>query len=220
MTSKVKFLINSKIQILMEDGTYKSNVQDVSTKHIAISIPVCDGRYLSLRVGEKVEGIYFYNDNVYKFSTTVLDRKKDGVMIIVLAYPRFLKKIQRRNFVRVSYVNDIWCISLGMANEYKTIKYKEYEFFNAMCLDLSGSGAKICSDRENKLGEVLMLTIPVKDEILTFTGKIVRKDPSNIIGKFNYGICFIDVNKKEVEKLIMLLFELMRERRKSKTREE
>ena len=47
------FNVNGRIEILMDDGIYKSNIQDIDKDYIAISIPVKDGEYLPLRRGNE-----------------------------------------------------------------------------------------------------------------------------------------------------------------------
>ena len=54
MSDNVEFLVNQRIEIEMEDGIYKSNIQDITDEYIGISIPVNEGKYVPLRKDEKV----------------------------------------------------------------------------------------------------------------------------------------------------------------------
>lgn len=212
MNERVNFKVNEKMEILMEDGIYKSNIQDITDEYIAISIPVKDGSYLPLRKGEIIEGIYYEGKAVYKFFTPVLGRKIDRIMMITLKKPEKFIKIQRRNFVRVYFLSNISFAVIGNKNGMIDMN-DEVTFHSGYSLDLSAGGIRLSTARDLYLGDIIMMNISVKDENLRLKGKVVRveKDENN---KGIYGICFLDIDNKTVDKIMKILFQIMREQRK------
>lgn len=213
MSERINFKVNDKIEILMEDGIYKSNIQDITDEYMAISIPVKGGSYLPLKKGEIIEGIHYENKAVYKFFTSVIGRKIDRIMMIILKKPEKFVKIQRRNYVRVYHLSNISFAILGNKNRMININEDEIEFYTGYSLDLSAGGIRLSTEKELSLGDIIMMNIAIKDETLNLKGKVVRieKDENN---KGMYGISFLDMNNKTEDKIMRILFEIMREQRK------
>lgn len=215
MSEKVIFNINEKIEILMEDGIYKSNIQDITDEYIAISIPVKEGSYLPLRSGETVEGVYYQDKSVYKFFTPVLGRKIDRIMMIILKRPEKFIKIQRRNYVRVYFLSNISFTVIGNKDKMIDIDNDESIVYSGYSLDLSAGGIRLSTAKDLFLGDKIRMNISVKEETLNLKGKVVRieKDENN---KSIYGVCFLDIDDKTVDKIMRILFQIMREQRKNR----
>lgn len=209
MKSIEKFDVNGRIEILMDDGIYKSNIQDINENYIAISIPVREGEYLPLRLGDRVEAIYYDENKLYKFYTVVSGRKVDRVMMVLLNHPDKIFKVQRRNFVRVPFIAEVLCVIL---KNNKDITDNQIDFFHGHTLDISGGGIKLSTEKELNFGELLMVTIPIRDENISVKVKVIRKEKTK---NFLYGMSFEEVDNKTVEKIVSLLFQIMREQRKT-----
>ncbi|GAA0724093.1 flagellar brake domain-containing protein [Clostridium malenominatum] len=210
MTNNIKFTVNGKIEILMEDGIYKSNIQDIYDDHIGISIPVKEGMYLPLKKGEKVEGIFYSYKGTFKFHTVVVGRKIDRIMMILIATPKNFIKIQRRNYVRVLTVSKAICSVIDSS--------EDAQFFEGFTLDVSAGGMKLSTTKELYSGDIIAISLTLKDEELHLKGKIIRvekEDKRNIC-----GVAFIDVDNRTSEKIVRLLFQIMREQRKNAPRED
>lgn len=210
MPNSIRFTVNSKIEILMEDGIYKSNIQDVYDDHIGISIPVREGIYLPLKKGEKVEGIFYSYKGTFKFHTIVVGRKIDRIMMILLAKPKSFIKIQRRNYVRVSTVSKVICSIIDSS--------EDAQFFEGFTLDISAGGMKLSTSKELNIGDTIAISVTLKNEELHLKGKIIRvekEDKRNIC-----GVAFIDMDNKTTEKIVRLLFQIMREQRKNGPKED
>lgn len=218
MAENIKFLVNHKVEILMEDGIYISNIQDIEDEYAGISIPVKDGSYLPLKKGEKVEGIYYFGNGLYKFNTVVVGRKIDRIMMILLAHPNRFMKIQRRNYVRVPMVTNIYCAILDKTQTLDNITNNQLEFFDAFSLDVSAGGMKLSTDKSIDKGNTIMITLPIKNEVINVKGKIIRVE--RIQNRNICGVCFMDIDNKTVDKIMKLLFQIMREQRKSEPRED
>lgn len=213
MLHKVQFTINSKIEISYNDQFYKSNIEDMGDNFISISIPIKDGQYIPLRRGESVEAIYYYDKDIYKFYTIVIDRIKDKIPIIRLIYPKEVFKIQRRQFVRVPIVCSI--VYSKLVHKNSTINYDESpKKFKAVITDLSGGGMRIKLKEEVKAGDILLCHIPIGDSEAAVKGRVLRveKDLGN---KLNIcGVSFIDLEEKTREGIIKFIFQIMRKQMK------
>jgi c-di-GMP-binding flagellar brake protein YcgR len=219
MSEKVEFLINGKIEIEMEDGDYKSNIQDITDEYIGISIPVSKGKYLPLRRKEKITGVYYYDNEIYRFQTNVLGRKVDKILIIMVEKPETLTKVQRRNFVRVPFMMNVYCAQMTMEKSIENINNNQIEFFDAYSLDISGGGMRIAVNRnlEKKVhyGDTLMITIPLQTENFTVKAKVVRIEKDKKNPKIIYGANFIELDKTARETIIRLVFHIMRDQMKN-----
>ncbi|SKA72646.1 c-di-GMP-binding flagellar brake protein YcgR, contains PilZNR and PilZ domains [Clostridium sp. USBA 49] len=210
----LKFQINNKIEIVYDDNYYKSNIEDVQDKFISINIPRKGENYIPFRKGDKLECIYYYENNIYKFYTYVIDRKIDNIPIILINYPSEIFRIQRRKFVRVPVLYSILYSKLNKRNnEAKLIKNltKDDESFKATMIDLSGGGMKLKVKEDIKIGDIIIAYIPIKGEEIKVEGEIVRVEKD---GKSRLNICgvnFINLENRLREKIIKFIFEIMRE---------
>lgn len=218
MSSNIVFEVNKKIEIEFEDGIYKSIIQDITDEYIGISIPVNNGQYLPLRKGERVNAIYYIGNDVYKFSTVVIDRKIEKILLIMLKMPDKVHKVQRRGFVRVPLMLNVYCATVFQDKNIQNINNNQIEFFEAYSLDISGGGMRVAVDRkfEKKVnyGDILLVTIPLPQENLTVRGKVVRIENDKKVPKFICGLSFIDLDQKTRETIIGLVFATMREQMK------
>jgi len=146
---KLKLEINNKLEVFYDKKNYKSVIQDIreKEKEVLISIPVFDGEYLTLATGTIIEQIYYGNNNIYQFKTKILGRTKErNLSLYRLSLPYDIKKIQRRDYVRVNFVKIINYIN---AKDIENEKYKK-----ALLLDLSGGGMRIKVEEKLEKGEV------------------------------------------------------------------
>lgn len=218
MSDNVEFLVNQKIEIEMEDGIYKSNIQDITDECIGISIPVNNGKYVPLRKGENVICLYYHNKDIYRFETIVSGRKIDKLLIIMLKKPEKVVMYQRRDFARVPLMVNIYCGILDNSKKIENIGNNQIEFFDSYSLDVSGGGLRLAIDRKFEkrlnLGSILMMNIPLNDENLTVKGKIVRIENDRKNPKIIYGLCFVDLDRLTRESIVRLVFKTMREQMK------
>lgn len=213
MKCKVEFVINNRIEI--DDGgeIYKSNIQDVSEDYIGISVPICNHKYMSFRKGDKVEGIYYEGKNIYKFFTVVIGRKIEKILIIMLRKPEKMELFQRRNFVRVPLIVDILCALIPVEKSLNNLN-DQVEVFKACSLDMSGGGMKMIVDAslkdKLKLGDKIMITLPLENNRLDVKGKLVRIHENRENKKLICGVSFINLDRLSREKIIRGLFQIMR----------
>lgn len=223
MNSNIKFEVNSRIEIDMNNEIYKSNIQDVSEDYISISIPVNNHKYLPLSKGERADVIYYEGKNVYKFNTVVIGRKIEKILMIMLKKPEKVEICQRRNFVRVPLILDVLCAMVPLEKDFYHLN-AQVEMFKACSVDMSGGGMRIVVDSKmkNKLnrGDIIIVTIPMENDSLTLKGKIVRIISNKDESKLTCGISFVDIDRKSRERIIRILFQIMRQHIKKGAKED
>lgn len=220
MIGGLKFKINSKVEIAWNDSYYKSTIEDADANLIAISIPIKDGQYLTLNKGEKIEVIYFYLNDIYKFQTVVVNRKVDRIPLLQIAYPKEVFKIQRRKFVRVPIICSINYERINEENDTSKGRFgKEGKpTFKATMVDLSGGGAKIRLKEGIKPGDLMIMHIPMDKETVTLKGEVIRVEKGYDNRLNTCGINFSDLDDRTREKLIRFVFQIMREQMKKGSR--
>ncbi|MBU3089298.1 PilZ domain-containing protein [Clostridium gasigenes] len=209
---KFDVVINSKLEVKWADGIYKTLVQDSNSKNILISIPVVGGVYLTLKTGEEIELVYYDNgENIFSFKCRVINRiKENNISYYSITLPYDVIKIQRRNYVRVDTVQVIKNIK---KYEKETNGQADDKISNALLLDLSGGGMRIKLREKLEKSDVISAKIGSKNEEVLIKGKIVRVDITED-KRYIYGISFEELDNRTRERIIQIVFRIMREQRK------
>lgn len=210
---KVDFAINKKIEILVDEKYYNSNIQDVTEDYIAISIPINAGQYVPLTKGTIIDVIYYEEENLYKFKSSVLGRKFEKIPILVISKPSDIIKIQRRKYVRVPLMNIARYKNLKNQPKTNPSSIGKGEFLKAVLVDLSGGGMKVRVSEEIKTEDFILVDLTFNNENLLIVGqakRIVKDDD----GRFLCGLSFEFVDSSTRERIIKYIFQLMREQMK------
>ncbi|MBE6053318.1 MAG: pilus assembly protein PilZ [Clostridium sartagoforme] len=203
--------INSIVTVLWEEVMYKSNVQDITDKELLITIPVNEGVYLTVKKGDELEQIFHDNmGNLFVYKTKVLGRYEEkGIHFYRVSQPYDIKKIQRRDYVRVNIVQVINYIKeRDLKEEFKS----EVNYERALLLDLSGGGMKIKVKEELAYNDTIILNLIYENEEIVVKGKVVRIERAED-RRYIYGISFKDIDNSTREKIIRTVFKIMRKQR-------
>lgn len=203
--------VNTKLEVEGEKKGYKSIVLDVSDDNFTINIPVADGEYMLLHVGETIEiNCYLENGKCYNFFSEVIGKGRErNILYYRLSSPFNVRKIQRRNFFRVSVIKELrYKIITGLTDE----EIDNLEYKNTIVIDLSGGGVKIKIKEKVQKGDRLQIRLNVKDTEMQLTGEIVRIEYTEDKEKL-CGIKFTDISDLQSDKIIEELFCIMRKQR-------
>ena len=210
--SEIKFQVNSRVDIVWQNKNYRSSIQDVSANYIAIASPIRERVYLPLHEGDEIEVVYYEENDTYGFTGNVIGRKFDeSVQLIILAYPSVIKKVQRRNFVRVNLAHPIQYIKISENSDAreanKLLDCSKGK--NGVLLDLSGGGLRVKILEKLGYGDIILTDIKMGEETIRVKGTIVRIEND---GNKNdiCGICFAEIDARGREKIIQLIFKIMR----------
>lgn len=214
----VSFQINKKLEIICEDGAIaKSVIQEVDEDLIYIGIPMYGGLYYPLKQGDLIEG-YYSDDkgNIYKFKTAVIGRKYDKIPLIIINKPTDISKVQRRRYVRVEYVTEISYAVVNNYSENAKNKVLLEEFIKAYSVDISGGGMRAKLSSQLKLGDYVMVSLPIENQELVICCKVVRVQRDEESKMFICGLAFEDIDARVREKIIEFIFKAMRKTIRSK----
>lgn len=195
---------NIVIEIKNCDKSFRSIVADIGNKDMLIGIPLDRENIGLIMDGTELNIFFSTNENLYKFSTRMIEKTKDKIQLYRITKPdeKEIKKIQRRDNFRIR-------TSLPLIlneTELKTI-------------DLSVGGVLISSrlDIEVREGESVtgIIYIPnLKNKIteaIPFQGRIKRIEVIKERERKNIAIEFTDVEKRDQMKITQYCFERQRE---------
>ena len=210
---KVDFKLNKKLEILVDEKYFNSNVQDVTDDYIAISIPMNAGEYIPLSRGVIIDVIYYEEENIYKFASEIIGRKFENIPILLLAKPKEIKKIQRRRFVRVPLIKTAKYINIKNESKVNISTIDDRKYLKAVLVDLSGGGMRVKVSEKINPNDFLLVSLNVNEEDVLIVGqtkRIVKDDD----GRFICGISFESLDNGTREQLIKYIFQLMRNQMK------
>lgn len=195
--------INEGIVIEYEDMVYNCSIQGIAENELLINIPVKDGEFLILENGERLDVKYCSEaGRYYEFEVKIIGREKsDNIPMYKLSLPIDVRRIQRRNYVRVQVL--------------KTVKYKleeEESWCEATTLDISGGGMKIKARRKFKLNDKLVAKIETSSRLVETEVQIKRCEKVNT-NEYIYGLEFTDINENRRDNIIKDVFLVMRKQR-------
>ncbi|MGL5820792.1 MAG: flagellar brake protein [Sarcina sp.] len=193
-----KLEVNSRVEVEKDGIAYKSKIQSLNSDSIYIDIPLYNKEFLLLHSGEVITVVsYGENGIVFEMECKVLGRAVDGkVRVYKLEKPTKIRKVQRRNFVRVTITNFIKCVSGS-------------ELFDCILLDLSGGGMRVKTRKKLKLNDKFLAIISHNTTVAEVDCRVVRVEDK----EDNYevlGIEFTDIRNREREAVIKIVFEIMR----------
>ena len=213
--NKVDFKVNKKIEVLVDEKYFNSNIQDITEEYIAINIPSSSGEYLPLSKGTRIDVIYYEDENIFKFESTVIGRKFENIPILLLSKPKVVHKIQRRKYVRVPLVSIVKYTNLKEDPKVSTSLVESNQYFKAILVDLSGGGMKIKVSEQIKVNDYLSVSLSINGEEIHIIGQTIRviKD---VDGRYVCGLTFESLENSTRETIITFIFKLMREQMKKK----
>ena len=222
----MEFNLISKIELITDDNEKTPGlIQDIIDDKIYVSIASDDKQFKILRVGDRVSGIVYDNDNVISFDALITNRIIGELPIYEISMIENLSKIQRREDVRVDcnlpilYTNNKFLLRLELNDEgTDDIILNNEKYFNKGWIsDLSAGGIRFSCNRKYNLDDILLLAFDLNSDKIIVTGQIVYKGIKATSEKtlYVYGIRFVDINDDKREKIISYNFIIMRTNRLS-----
>ncbi|MEW5762014.1 MAG: flagellar brake protein [Bacillota bacterium] len=209
--------VNQRVEIARrgEDEYYPALVQDVGEHNFCINMPYRQGVPLILVPGERVDVRLVEKDATYFFTATVLGRRRDRIPLYVLSLPVDVRRVQRRRFVRLETLLDVWYAPAPEGDAAPA-------FVRARAVDLSAGGMCLVTKQPLEVGAPLLLRFHLdlgerEAEIVT-PGRVVRRvvGPEDDLwqGGYRYGIEFVGLPMREQDLIVRYIFRKMAERGK------
>lgn len=211
--TKIDFKVNKKLELLVDEKYFNSNIQDITEEYIAINVPMSAGEYLPLSKGTIIDVIYYEEENIYKFKSSVIGRRFENIPIILLAKPKEVQKIQRRKYFRVPLISSIKYKNLKNDPKTNPSTVEDSEYAKALLIDLSGGGMKVKVAESVNTNDFLLVSLTINNQNILIVGQAMRivKDDE---GRFICGLSFEFLENTTREVIIKFIFQLMREQMK------
>ena len=211
-TVKSYITINKLVEVEVDPHTtssksYQTRVEDINENGIVIATPM-ENRVL-VNLSPETTVILWHNDHSASFAhyCKVKARIYEPLPLTFLDWPYEIKKVQRRNFVRVP-ASIKFDFSLGDRDQ----KGKEI-YHQGITSDLSGGGIKFNTDVSMKKNDQLKikLYIPDEEKPLELLGNVAWIVNLESTGKFAVGISFSKINESLRDVIIRYEFIKQRE---------
>lgn len=205
--------IGSTLKLKQVETDYHCKIIEKDKDFLYIDYPydIKSGKIAFLMIGTKLIASFIdKNKNVFQFNTEIKKYLQTKIPSIAIMLPDKdeIKRIQRREFVRISTVVDV------------TIKDKENSntSFETVTVDISGGGAAILVPNNHTMNideeYSLIINLPMNNEkkhFVSVVGKVVRLTDKNDV--HIASIDFQDISTSTEQKIIRFCFEKQREER-------
>lgn len=184
-------------------GVYKSTIFDIdySKKVIKIGMPSYKGSFVPLPAGTRLYVKMLSKSSMYVFQSILISYKKDdeGFLVSFISLPETVRRIQRRDFVRVPFFRE--------GKIFRLLDNTEYPFFSK---DLSAGGLLIITGVTMKVSEEVFIYINIDDDITIEkqSSEIVRHDPNSTVKNCGYGVKFKSLPRFLEDRLVRFVFKL------------
>lgn len=180
-------------------GVYHSRVEFISPKRLILAAPISQWQVIPVKRGEIITVNYWVRTKAYSFTSEVMAFKGGYLPTITVAWPRKIKRLKRRNFMRVRAKLSVTLAPTG-----------EKRIYHTETLDISGGGVLIKSPvrlEENDYVE-LQITLPERG-VFNILGRVVRlEERSGRKGtEYFMGIEFAVIDERDRERIIVYVFE-------------
>lgn len=188
-------------------NVYRTRVEDVQKDGFLIGIPIDKGVLVPVHTGSEIIVWHWDNSASYAHYCKVIGRKHEPIPLLFLSWPYDVKKIQRRNFVRIPI--NITLEHRLLSNE----KEEEKKFQKSLTRDLSGGGAQFISKENYKKGDKLEVIIHLDDNKIVTKALVKRvyNEYINGIDRILVGIEFLNIPEKSRDTIIRFVFSKQRE---------
>lgn len=145
-----------KIEIVVGEGdtkgVYLTRIEDFTDDAIIVCNPEFQQGRTLLRNNCEVVVLVIKEDAVYQFYSQIMKVEKDGQQAHALSLPTEIRRIQRRQFVRIEMFSNIRYANLGSRDFGRKLVWHQ-----SACENISGGGMLICSDDNVEPPDILLI---------------------------------------------------------------
>jgi c-di-GMP-binding flagellar brake protein YcgR len=189
-----------------------------------IYAPYTDDYRSMIRVQDELEVSMLWKGAVYFFAATVIGERHDRVTLLLISDPVFLRREQRRGFVRVPVLLDA-----EIAHNPLPRDASAEEWTTVATADISGGGVGLFIWNDDvpvwlAMGRRIWVALPIGEggSSVRVMGEVVRleKPEAGPANGVSVGVGFMEISERERARIIRFVFERQRELiRKSATSE-
>ena len=206
-----------RVRLADADGfpRFATKIEGKADSGYWIYAPYTDDYRSMIRTQDEIEVSIMWKGAVYFFGATVIGEKHDRVKLLLISDPEFVRREQRREFVRVPVVLDAQIACNPTAPDAATD-----EWVTVVAGDISGGGVSLFiwnKDAPMWLanGRRICVALPIGPDGSTVKvmGQVVRLEkpeegPSDGV---NVGVRFMEISEGERRVIIRFVFDRQRE---------
>lgn len=210
LSHKKKLLPGAAVELILHDGDYKgkyhTRVDEVGEHIISVTAPYHQGEVIALRVGTVLEVAYYDEVSAYSFDTKIKQRIAVPIPIFVLDFPEQIRKVQRRNFVRIPA---IYPVTFRMVTKEGLSDLKDGNM-----LDISGGGMRFKTVEKLENNSLLYAQLKLPSGELNTPVRVRRVQKIEDKNAYSISAEFYEISERDRDRVIRCVFELQRTMRK------
>lgn len=185
MTQPIKLW--DRLEIVVGDGLdkglYNARVEDFTRTHIIISAPEYQQGSTLLRDNDRVVVIIAQNDAVYRFASNIRKSSNGKLEQYSLTLPSEVRRVQRREFVRIEYQKDIEIVVIQ-----RQIPEEGLTWIKSRSINISGGGMLIRAPKLVQVESLLLVraaffdTLDVPNPVATVCRRAFELDGEHLAG--------------------------------------
>ncbi|AHF07771.1 flagellar brake protein [Desulfitobacterium metallireducens] len=187
-------------------GQYKTHLDEVGEKIISVFAPMVQGQLVPLREGTPLKVIFWDEVAAYEINTTIMQRIAVPVAIFILEYSNDIRRVQRRNYVRIpaTYLVTFRAVTRqGLSDTQK-----------GTMLDLSGGGMRFQTNEPVEKGAILIATLDLPTGPIQISARVCRMEKEVESKKYSISVDFYQIPERDRDRIIRCVFDLQRDMRK------
>jgi c-di-GMP-binding flagellar brake protein YcgR len=215
---EIRLSINEKLEILDNNSTYRSTIQDVKDGEFLIDMPYSGSKYYTMHVGSLIEFFICTEKDVVKCKSIVLGKSiENNVQLIILSNPQVVERVQRREFFRLPISMEARYYLLPENGRYLDLSDVPSGYFKRMekiyTVDISGGGIKIAAKQDGKHGQRAIIAISLPEEI-NILCSVIRSESYDNGKSYRIALSFENLDERLRDKVIRFIFNKLREQSK------
>lgn len=216
---KVKDIqLGTKLDIVVCDCTgkeiephYVSQLEEiVDSRTIIIAAPIFEGEIISIKLGSTLSIVFYDENGIYSFKGKVERHgQKGNIFVLKVTVLSELKKTQRREYFRFSWVMPVKYRVVKSVKSSQTEESIEQPFIEALTRDISGGGIGISTNVQHQVNDVVEIELELEGgKNIKALGKVMRsKVFDKEIPRYDTGIIFENIYSRDRDEIIKFIFE-------------
>lgn len=215
---EIKLRLNEKIEIVENNTTFRSTVQDIREDEFLIDVPFSGNKYYLIHIGSEIEFFSLTEKDIIKCKSIVMGKVfENNIQLIIMSNPKVIERIQRREFFRLPISMEAGFYALPEKGIYLNLRDVPGGYFNRLekvyTLDLSGGGIKILTKQKMMQGQKAIVSLTLSEETILLCS-VIRTEIQADGKSYKIALRFEDASERLRDKVIKFIFSKLREKSK------
>lgn len=173
---------------------------------MSVEAPFIERQIIPLAEGTVVEITFWDEISAYSFDAKIIQRIAVPVPLFVLELPDEVRRVQRRNYVRVPA---FFPVTYSIVNRQGLSDVKKADM-----LDLSGGGMRFRTKEAVEYNEILYVYLRLPTGELQTPARVRRVEKTDDEKAYIVSVEFYEISERERDKIIRCVFDIQRAMRK------